>query len=91
MTLVSQRPRWQLQVAPAQLKRGARKGRNMLAARASGQGESRVSSSTGLPTGPDSTVRQAEAAITAAFRSGKARQLVEMPLPLTGATELDDW
>jgi hypothetical protein len=46
---------------------------------------------TDLPTGPDATVRQAEIAIINAFRKGVRRQLIEMPLPLTGASELDDW
>lgn len=55
------------------------------------RGTSAVSPNTGLPTGPDSTIRQAETAIATAFRDGVVRQMVELPLPLTGATELDDW
>lgn len=65
--------------------------RSSVAARASDSQTGSQSASIGLPTGPDSTIRQAAAAITTAFRDGVARQLVEMPLPLTGATELDDW
>lgn len=91
MPLAIECPRWQLRAAPRKLKGAVRRGTSMPAPRASGQAESWISSHTTLPTGPDSTVRQAEAAITGAFRNGMLRQLVEIPLPLTGATELDDW
>jgi len=37
------------------------------------------------------TVVQAEQAILDAFKAGQSRQLVEVLLPLIGATDLDDW
>ncbi|KAL6756169.1 hypothetical protein V8C86DRAFT_2654345 [Haematococcus lacustris] len=44
-----------------------------------------------VPTRPSEQCVQAAAAVEAAWKSGCARQRVELLLPLIGATDLDDW
>ncbi|CAD7700526.1 unnamed protein product [Ostreobium quekettii] len=51
----------------------------------------RLESAKPLPRSPEETVQQALQASRSAFQDGVGRQLVEMPLPLIGATDLDDW
>lgn len=45
----------------------------------------------GLPSGPTATVRQASLAVEAGRKRGIDRQILELPWPLSGASELDDW
>lgn len=45
----------------------------------------------GLPSGPTATVRQASLAIEAGSQRGIDRQILQLPWPLSGASELDDW
>eukprot|EP00892_Ulva_mutabilis_P009903 jgi/Ulvmu1/7285/UM035_0073.1 len=45
----------------------------------------------GLPSGPEATVRQASMAVALGRSKGVKRQILELPWPLSGASELDDW
>lgn len=45
----------------------------------------------GLPSGPEATVRQAAMAVDLGRNRGVKRQILELPWPLSGASELDDW
>lgn len=45
----------------------------------------------GLPSGPEATVRQASIAVEMGRNRGVNRQILELPWPLSGASELDDW
>eukprot|EP00955_Chlamydomonas_euryale_P048279 353925-Chlamydomonas_euryale.AAC.11 len=44
-----------------------------------------------LPTNASQQTSQAADAIAAAWRDGVTRQVIELQLPLIGATDLDDW
>jgi len=62
-----------------------------LSASAKDQGQAQIFVDPALPKGPEETVQQARAAISAAISDGMKRLEVEFPLPLIGATDLDDW
>mmetsp|Transcript_18207 Transcript_18207/g.23989 ORF Transcript_18207/g.23989 Transcript_18207/m.23989 type:complete len:320 (-) Transcript_18207:148-1107(-) len=44
-----------------------------------------------LPSSTDDQIFQASRCVARAFEDGKTRQLLQIQLPLIGATELDDW
>ena len=44
-----------------------------------------------LPASPEQQTRQASEAVWAALSDGCTRQIVQLSLPLIGATEMDDW